>query len=78
MSEELKPCPFCSGKSEWCGDDPNGKHTCHIILCRTCGDFDLAHAADPKNITEDIGDLRNKIAVIYNRRATVQDAKDAA
>ena len=42
---ELKPCPFCGGKAEWCGDLPDpkgcGDALCDHITCNEC-DYNLA------------------------------------
>ena len=76
MSEELKPCPFCSAMPRWCGEgnkDIEDDHDCHHIHCDNCGaHFDLDNFAAKD--TETMCELRDVIAKAWNKR--VEDKGD--
>ena len=75
----LLPCPFCDGSVSFHQDDEECRNGCHYIECKTCGTFDLSTAADPTNTVEELGELRARIAPLWNRRAALQsqDREDA-
>ena len=64
---ELKPCPFCGGKVDWCGNDPCDPHKCHQITCNTCGNFDLGNGA-PDTI-ETVETLQKYCLDQFNQRS---------
>lgn len=70
--EALLPCPFCGGSVSFHQDDEECRDGCHYIECKMCGTFDLSTAADPTNTVEDLGELRARIAPLWNRRAALQ------
>lgn len=70
MTEELKPCPFCGHDVKFCDCEDRMKGGgCHQIACVNCGLIDLSLGADPANIIENLQELREEIAVVWNRRA---------
>lgn len=75
---KLLPCPFCGGSVSFHQDDEECRDGCHYIECKTCGTFDLSTAADPTNTVEDLGELRARIAPLWNRRAALQSQEYTA
>jgi len=63
---ELKNCPFCGGKANYCDEDGEDDcyHECHLIECKNCGLFDC----NDKNNREELSELRNDAAEIWNSR----------
>lgn len=68
---ELKPCPFCGNKVDWCGNDPDEPHKCHQITCNTCGNFDLGKSA-PENVWETIEGAQDYCLGQFNKRESKQ------
>jgi hypothetical protein len=61
-------CPFCGGKVDWCGHDPDEPHSCHQITCNNCGNFDLGRGA-PDTI-ETVEELQVYCLNQFNARAS--------
>lgn len=62
----LKPCPFCGGRVEWCKDTDHGTlHECHYIVCAQCtATVDFTPTTD----CELVSDLREACAELWNLR----------
>jgi hypothetical protein len=71
---ELKPCllPKCNGEVQFCGDEPKkipGCSGCHLLVCTKCKTyFDLASNVDPSNLIQDLTELREVVAKVWNDR----------
>jgi len=71
--KELKGCPFCGGKVDWCKNDMDFHRVnddCHYINCDRCGEFSLNmldRAEFPK--------VYDSLAEQWNTRASVEISK---
>ena len=69
---ELKPCPFCGGKAEWCElvqNEDGGTHCCDQIVCTACEyNFD----ANSEKVAQAYGvnAARVETAKVWNKRVT--------
>ena len=67
---ELKPCPFCGGKSRWCGENnpkTEDDHICHEITCDTCSYQFVLYSKEVQD-AETIEEAKDFAKKIWNNR----------
>jgi Lar family restriction alleviation protein len=71
----LKPCPFCGSRAQWCGEipDEDGElHNCHQIKCTQCSALVEFYPTKDGQQPETLEELRAASAELWNLRATLE------